>query len=105
MPVSIGGKRIDYQLLAAELTAAGVPFTGLASVGDLLMDVLADGDLVDMPDTAQPVVDAHDATRPERTAAFESDEDAERLRIVNERARVDPAFAALASLALGKERA
>jgi hypothetical protein len=39
-------------------------------------------------------------TRPQQQAVFEQAEDAERLRLVNERAREDPAFAALADLAL-----
>lgn len=38
-----------------------------------------------------------------QTATFEQSEDAERLAVVNERAQVDPAFAALVELTLGKE--
>jgi hypothetical protein len=39
-------------------------------------------------------------TSHQQTQAFAAAEDAERLRIVNERARTDPAYAALAELAL-----
>lgn len=41
---------------------------------------------------------------PQQRAAFAAGEDAERLRLVAERSRDDPAFAALADLALGVER-
>lgn len=57
----------------------------------------------ELPPEAVPIVEAHDGTTTARAAAFESAEDAERLRLVNERARDDAAFAALADLTLGKQ--
>jgi len=97
---------VDLTLLGQELTAAGVPFNGLGADGGTLEGVHTwdDGDpisqIVPLPPEAAPVLAAHDASKPKRAAAFESAEDAERLRIVNERARTDPAYAALAELAL-----
>lgn len=96
---------------------------GLAPVpgpDGMLVAVLAlwddGGDVITMtvPDDADEpaiaaVVAAHPADPPiistaQRAATFASDEDAERLRIVAARARVDPSFAALADLALRKEK-
>lgn len=105
-------KPLDLTLLVREMATAGVVVNGLGltvvapspeTPGDLhTFD--AGGHPVDVPPEAGPVVDAHDASRPKRTDAFEQAEDAERLRLVNERARVDRAYAALADLALGKDR-
>jgi hypothetical protein len=101
-------KRIDLDLLGRELAAAGTPVpNGLALSGTLpgetsqeLFTLDEHGQPADLPPEAVPVVDAHDASKPQRTTAFEQHEDAERLRIINERARTDPAYAALADLAL-----
>lgn len=98
-------KRLDLSLLLAELAAASVVVNGLGAFPDEqgrtnLHTYDQEGAVAEMPPEAVPVVDAHDASKPERTAAFEQAEDAERLRIVAERARTDPAFAALAELAL-----
>lgn len=96
--------RVDLVLLSKELEAASVAVpNGLATLENTLETVRtpdANGQLVALPPEADPVLARHDATKPERTASFEAAEDAERLRIVNERARTDPAFAALAELVL-----
>lgn len=103
-------KAIDLPMLATELAAAAVVVNGLGTTGALESDDYdvhtydAEGASIDLPPEAAPVVDAHDASKPQRSKAFEAAEDAERLRIVNERARADPAYAALADLALGKDR-
>lgn len=104
-------KPIDMRLLDAELVAAGVPMTsppiskgiepGTASDQDIYM-IDANGDYVDLPPEALPVLEAHDASKPARAATFEQAEDAERLRVIAERAKEDPAFRALADLTLGK---
>lgn len=102
-------KRIDLTLLGRELASAGVPVNGLGHAGtDQDGDVFtytADvpGRIVDLPPEAQPVVDAHDASKPQRAKAFEGQEDAERLALVAERSQLDPAFAALAELTIGKQ--
>ena len=105
-------KPIDLELLGQELTAATVPYRlllltpvsgGSPHEADLL-DQGDDGESRELPLEAVPIVEAHDATKKDRTAAFETYEDQERLRVVNERATEDPAFAALADLTLGKER-
>lgn len=97
-------KRIDLVLLERELIAASVPVNGLGLSGTEtdadLFTYDAAGAALDLPPEAEPVVDAHDASRPQRTRAFEANEDAERLALVAERAATDPAFAALADLAL-----
>jgi hypothetical protein len=108
----IVAKPLDLTLLRTELAAAGVVVNGLgaAPTGSAVPDEVdlytfdGNGVPTDLPPEAGPVVDAHDATKPGRVAAFEAAEDAERLRLVNERARTDPAYAALADLALGKDR-
>lgn len=99
-------KPIDLELLDAELTASAVAFAGLglsptatAGTSDLYTYDAAGGP-AELPPEAAPVVEAHDASKPKRAAAFEAAEDTERLRLVNERARTDPAYAALAELAL-----
>lgn len=96
-------KPIDLTLLERELTLSGIVVNGLGHSG-----TDTDGDVytyqgaasVDLPPDAAPVVAAHDAGKPAKTKTFEAAEDAERVRIVNERARDDPAFAALAELVL-----
>lgn len=104
-------KPIDLTLLDEELATAGVAHRGLGLSGTRpetgdeqdLHTYTVDGQPTDLPTEAEPIVEAHDATKPDRTAAFESAEDAERLRLVNERARTDPAYAALAELILGRK--
>lgn len=97
-------KPIDLGLLAKELTTAGVPFNELGYSGTAtdaeLFTYDSDGVPTELPPEAQPIVDAHDATAPQRTKTFEASEDAERLALVAERSLDDPAFAALAELAL-----
>jgi hypothetical protein len=98
-------KRLDLALLGRELDAAGVPHRGLGLTGSATDGEVYtfDGDPgtpTELPPEAAPVVAAHDASKKDRTASFERAEDAERLRIINERARADPAYAALADLAL-----
>lgn len=101
-------KPLDLPVLADELAAANVMVRALATVETLsgvpnevdLFTYDEDGFPTELPPEAVPVVDAHDARKPDRAAAFEAAEDAERLAIVNERARTDPAYAALAELAL-----
>lgn len=101
-------KPLDLGLLRAELLEAGITVGGLTTSGGLpseqgakdLQAVGSSGLSEELPPEAGPVVDAHDASKPKRTAAFEEAEDAERLRLVSERSRTDPAFAALAELAL-----
>lgn len=100
-------KKIDLSLLEQELARAAVPFrflshTGTDDDGELFTHD-QDGQLIDLPPEAGPVVDAHDASKPARTKTFEVAEDAERLALVAERSATDPAFAALADLALGKQ--
>jgi hypothetical protein len=106
--MKLAGTIIDLPTLEQEARAAGVAVpnglgtTGLDAEGrpDELVTWDDDGQTVDVPPEMAPVVAAHDPTTHARTGTFEQDEDAERLRIVNERARTDPAFAALAALAL-----
>lgn len=101
-------KPIDPALLSTELATASVPHNGLGLSGEApgapgvqeLFTYGATGDPIELPPEAVPVVDAHDATKPARAAAFEAAEDRERLRLINERARADPAYAALAELVL-----
>lgn len=104
-------KPIDLALLGRELAAAGIVVNGLSHAGtDTDGDVFTYtaptaeqiGQPTDLPPEAAPVVEAHDASTPKRTAAFEASEDAERLALIAERAQTDPAFAALAELALRK---
>lgn len=102
--MNTGGKRIDLTQLQEELALASVPVRGLGLFEDDVFTYDDDGSMLDLPPEARPVVDAHDATKKDRAAVFETAEDAERLRLVNERARTDPAYAALADLALGKDR-
>lgn len=104
-------KLIDLALLGREMTSAGVDTGGLLLLGTdpadpLEQDVLqADetGQAVELPPEAFPVVDAHDASKPQKLMQFEDAEDAERLALVRERAEQDPAFAALADLTLGTQ--
>lgn len=100
-------KRIDLVLLEQELARAGVPISALGFSG-----TDEDGELytydetgrpADLPTEAAPIVDAHDASTPQRIKSFETQEDRERLAIVAERSLTDPAFAALADLTLGKQ--
>jgi hypothetical protein len=99
-------KPIDLNLLGRELAAAGVVVNGLHiradPAGDELLgtDPAPPFDATELPLAAVPVVDAHDASGPQRTKAFEAAEDEERLRLVADRSSDDPAFAALAELAL-----
>lgn len=100
-------KAIDPPLLATELATAGVAHNGLgfvpdapASIAGELFTFDADGLVQELPPEAGPVVDAHDASKPRRSRSFETQEDAERLALVAERAQTDPSFAALAELAL-----
>lgn len=100
-------KPIDINLLGQELTSAGVPHNGVHKIGtDEAADLFTTdeaGVFVDLPPEAEPVVAKHDGTKKQRTAEFESQEDVERLRLINERAQTDPAFAALVDLTLGKQ--
>lgn len=105
-------KPIDLALLTRELAAAGVVLDGLglAPIADGAPDEAElygydaeTGEPAELPTEAEPVVEAHDATKPARTTTFEQAEDAERLAIVRARAAEDPAFAALADLTLGKQ--
>lgn len=102
--MNTGGKRIDLAQLQEELALSSIAVSGLGLFEDDVFTFDDDGSMLDLPPEAQPVVDAHDATKKDRAAAFETAEDAERLRLVADRARTDPAYAALADLALGKER-
>lgn len=93
---------IDLEQLQAELAAAGLD-PNVCLVGDEVFAVDAGGSLSPPSPEQQAVIDAHDGTVKQRTAAFEAQEDAERLARVTERAAEDPAFAALAELTLGKQ--
>lgn len=100
-------KPLDLVLLQGELDAAGVAHRGLSTLGTDsgpdevdLFTYDEEGRPTELPPEAGPVVDAHDATAKARTAAFEAAEDAERLRVINERSRTDPAYAALAEIVL-----
>jgi hypothetical protein len=99
-------KPIDLTLLARELAAAGVAVpNGLGyhptdDEGGGEVYTYADGEPAELPPAAVPVVEAHDASKPKLTAAIEQQADTERLLLVNERSQADPAFAALAELAL-----
>lgn len=103
-------KPIDLTTLSHQLDAAGQGV--LHGLGYTPTEVPGEGDVytydslgvrLDLPPEAAPVVDAHDASTPHRTKAFEAQEDAERAALVAERALTDPAFAALADLTLGKQ--
>lgn len=109
--MKLHGTRVDLPMLEREAAAAGVAVPhGLGLVGfaaddtDELMTYDDDGHTVDVPPEMAPIVAAHDATIQDRSATFEQSEDVERLRIVAERARIDPAFAALAELVLRGEQ-
>jgi hypothetical protein len=98
-------KPIDLTLLTRELRDAGVPVDGLGyhptdDEGGGEVYTYADGEPAELPPAAVPVVEAHDASKPKLTAAIEQQADTERLLLVNERSQTDPAFAALAELAL-----
>ena len=103
-------KPLDLDKLTTELRTASVYFRVLALVSRGNPDDPHDADLwdtgdrgwIDLPPEAEPVVEAHDATPFHKLA--ETAEDTERLALVNDRAAEDPAFAALADLALGKDR-
>lgn len=104
-------KPIDPDVLSTELTAASVAHNGLGLSGEApgapgvqeLFTYDATGGPIELPPEAVPVVDAHDAKKPAKTKTFEAAEDAERLRLINERAREDPAFAALADLVVKEQ--
>jgi hypothetical protein len=95
---------VDLQLLTAELEAGGVPVpNGLTTPDGTLESVMMYDPQMEpapLPPEAAPILAAHDASKGQRAVAFEAAEDAERLRVINERARTDPAFAALAELVL-----
>lgn len=96
---------VDLVLLEAELARAGVVVAGLGSFDDeqdrTNVHTYDDaGGIVDLPAEAAPVIEKHNGAMRTQTAAFEASEDAERLRLVVERSRADPAFAALAELTL-----
>lgn len=101
-------KPLDLVPLQDELDAAGVGHRGLSTLATDsgtpdevdLFTYDEDGRPTDLPPEAATVVDAHDGTGKQRTAAFEAAEDTERLAIVAARAAEDPAFAALSELAL-----
>lgn len=99
--------RVDLPLLAVELARAGVVLPGPLSASDNTLETVHTWDAglnpVPLPPEADPVVAAHDASKPQRTAAFETAEDSERLAVIAERAATDPAFAALAELTIGKQ--
>lgn len=105
-------KPIDIPLLTQELAAAGIDVpNGISSSGwppetpyhQEIYTTDGQGHPQELPPGSEAVVEAHDASRPKRLDAFESQEDAERLLRVRERAETDPAFAALAELTLGKQ--
>jgi hypothetical protein len=97
-------ERIDPDLLRQELATAGIDVPGVGysptpeQGGGEVYTYDASGSPIDLPPEAEPVVDAHDPTP--RAQAIEQQADLERLALVNERAQTDPAFAALAELAL-----
>lgn len=102
-------KPVDLALLGTELARAGVATQGLGyhptdeAGGGEVYTYDATGRPVDLPPEAEPVLASHDAGKPARATTFEAQEDAERQALVAERAQTDPAFAALAELALRKE--
>lgn len=100
--IFVGDTPIDLPRLNREL-AAVVP-EGVYIRDDYLYRSNDAWPPEECPPEAVPIVEAHDASTPRRTRAFESQEDAERLALVAERAQTDPAFAALAELALGKQQ-
>lgn len=65
------------------------------------------GETVELPLTPEEIAHqqqiAAQQSRAASTAAFAEHEDAERLSVIRERAETDPAFAALADLALGRQ--
>jgi hypothetical protein len=94
--------------LSRELTTAGLDVAPLTSWGvppevQVFQVNQETGEQEDLPDEAQPVLDAHNPNKPSQTAQFEQAEDVERLALVRERAAEDPAFAALTDLTLGKQ--
>lgn len=98
---------VNITELAQELEAAGIPAEGLALIdGDLVIQHFPDPDQR-LPPEAAPVVTAHlekhDPVKKQAMTTFETQEDAERIAIIRERASTDPAFAALADLTLGKQ--
>ncbi len=96
--IDMTGRVYDLPRLAEEL--AELAPDGICVVDNFLYH--ADNDLphAELPPEAVPIVDAHDGSRPQRTASFAAADDQERLRLINDRARADPAFAALADFVL-----
>jgi hypothetical protein len=57
--MDLNGKRVDLELLEAELAAASIPVLGLCLIGDELLTYDATGALIDLPPLASAVIDAH----------------------------------------------
>ena len=57
--MKLNGKVIDPLQLAVELQAAGLTVPALTQQGDDLMTYTLQGQIVDLPPAAQPVIDAH----------------------------------------------
>lgn len=94
----------DGWIVAVGAFPAGSPDPATLAIVDLTAEqeeavaVAAVGQRVLEPDGNVTIIPPSDA--PGRVQQFAAAEDAERLRLVNERARDDPAFAALAELTL-----
>ena len=102
-------KPVDLALLTEELAAAGISVpNGLSASGwpletpyeQEIYTTDDQGQPVELPPGSEAVVEAHDARKPQKLTAFEEAEDRERLRVINERSRTDPAYAALADYVL-----
>ena len=98
--IDITGLTLDSDTLLLELQAVGIAVSGLAISGTELRMYDAEGAPIPPTPETEAVVEAHDASKPKRASLFEEQEDAERLALVNQRAQVDPAFAALSELVL-----
>ena len=103
MSVTPNIAQLARELAAAGLVIAPLNVWGLPPEVNVFQVNQETGEQEDLPDEAQPVLDAHNPNKPSQTALFEQAEDAERLNLVRERAIEDPAFAALADLTLGKQ--
>lgn len=105
-------KPINLTRLTEEMAAAGISlvgplaYEGAPEDGEVYTYAPDEHNILvpaELPPEAEAVVEAHDGTVHDRATVFESAEDAERIAVINERAQIDPAYAALVEMTLGKQ--